>query len=153
MTKRRARRRTVFRTQEAERAGETRRHDRSPSCKRRSPSLPKPSKTHIAWCHADLHQDVDRQDNYVRCRRPVTPSSMRMQRSRTRMIDLRRESSSKTGRHCRTTTRVEHRSHRDGRARGPDWPDFTVHAQWQRAPRISRRSCSRTCRSATMSSG
>ena len=26
--------------------------------------------------------------------------------------------------------RVKHRSHRDGRARGPDWPDFTVHAQW-----------------------
>ena len=23
----------------------------------------------IAWCHADLRQDVDRQDNYVRCRR------------------------------------------------------------------------------------
>ena len=48
---------------------------------------------------------------------------------------------------------VEHRSHRDGRARRPDWPDFTVHAQWQRAPRISRRSCSRTSRSATMYRG
>ena len=37
---------------------------------------------HIAWWHADLHQDVDRQDNYVRCRRPVTPSTMRRQRSK-----------------------------------------------------------------------
>ena len=46
MTKRRARRRKVFRTQEAEGVGETRRHDRSPSRKRRSPSPPKPSKTH-----------------------------------------------------------------------------------------------------------
>ena len=37
MTKRRARRRKVFRTQEAEGVGETRRHDRSPSRKAAQP--------------------------------------------------------------------------------------------------------------------
>ena len=45
MTKRRARRRKVFRTQEAEGVGVTQTHERSPSRMRRSPSLPKPSKT------------------------------------------------------------------------------------------------------------
>ena len=34
---------------------------------------------------------------------------------------------------------VEHRSHRDGRARGPDWPDFTVHVQLRRVTNLPKR--------------
>ena len=48
---------------------------------------------------------------------------------------------------------VEHRSHRDGRAREPDRPDCTVPAQWRGAPRIPRNSRSRISRSVTRCSG
>ena len=41
---------------------------------------------------------------------------------------------------------VEHRSHRDGRAQGPGWPDYIVRVQLRRAQR------SRTCRSASVDS-
>ena len=63
-------------------------------------------------------------------------------------------------RHCRTETSrrqdciAQHldevqRSHRDGRAREPDWSDCTVLAQWRGASRIPRNSRSRTSRSVT----
>ena len=84
MTKRRARRRKVFRTQEAEGVGDTRRA-RSQSLAQAAQAVSGAGRArHSAWCRADLRQDVDWQDNYVRRRRPAAPSTVRRQRPRTR---------------------------------------------------------------------
>ena len=71
MTKRRARSREVFRTRESEKPEG---HDRVPRAIGAARHFRSRAR-HIALWHADLRQDVDR---------PVTPSTTRRQRSKTR---------------------------------------------------------------------